>query len=203
MEIRKQALDILSQAYLGRGEPLPVGASEAAIAALEERMGLTLPPEMRDWLATCNGARIGPGGMLAIVGIGDPAGLADLERMHALVYEWVDTNWLLAGSDGSGNYYVIDTTSRIGNTHPVYFIDHDDGYDVAAYIVASGFWQFLRFLLADECVIADPEASYWPFDRDRVIAEDPDILLYDGEVSLPWVANTLSEVAAHYGKPTS
>jgi hypothetical protein len=78
-----------------------------------------------------------------------------------------DEGWIPTAADGSGNVCVLATRSTTRSGHPIYFCDHEQSYD-ATFVVASGLWQFLRFLLRREM-----GADYWPYERDRVLAEDP------------------------------
>jgi len=53
-------------------------------------------------------------------------------------------------------------------------------------VVASGFWQFLRFLFRSEL-----GEQLWPFDEEYVLANDPALRQFVS-VRLPWVADERS-----------
>ena len=72
-------------------------------------------------------------------------------------------------------------------------------------MVASGLWTFLRFLFEDEIsgknFMMKPEyyadellydvdelkgEHYWPFDKGKVLEEDPGLAHYAGKVPFPW-----------------
>jgi cell wall assembly regulator SMI1 len=162
--------------------PLPAGASEADINAFELRTGLSVPPEMRDWLSMFNGPFVGRAG---IFGIRPTDGRLDIETELERVPQWVEKGWIPLAEDGCGDYYVLDTRSTVNGTRPVYFLDHEISRTEPDYIVASGLWPFLRFFLIDD-EIDDVDEKYWPFDRERVLAEDPTLARYEGDVSFPW-----------------
>src|SRR5579864_815686 len=97
--------------------------------------------------------------------------------------------WLPIAGDGSGSYYVIATLSWSPSGHPIYFIDERD-YTSPNYVVASGLWQFLRFLLRAEMLEPDDYDTYWPYNRERVLTEDP-ALEQVNSIPKPWeVADT-------------
>ena len=77
--------------------------------------------------------------------------------------------------------YLIAPLRRYGLDHPVCFWDHEtDDPLVPGYVVASDLWHFVRFLLRSEL----GERS-WPFDREKVLAEDPAIAKVTG-IDLRW-----------------
>lgn len=104
--------------------------------------------------------------------------------------------WIKVADDGFGDPYVLDTSTKIGDTHPIYFIDHETYEGDVDYVVASGLWTFLRFLLTDD--LESQEAiergvsrdKFWPFDAARVLAEDPALIEYKGTAPLALEANS-------------
>lgn len=109
--------------------------------------------------------------------------------------EWKDKGWIAIAGDGCGDTYVLDTQNTAGATHPIYFIDHETYEGEADYVVASGLWPFLRFLLLNDLRGQDAfhdggkHESYWPFNAERVLAEDPALRQYKGTVPLAWDAD--------------
>jgi hypothetical protein len=157
------------------GVPLPPGATDAQIDGFSVLHGVTIPPEVRGWLRFTNGPRIGPGGV---------SGLEDFEDVYGFMPGFKERLWLPLGTDGCGDYYVLALDSEDRPLRPVYFIDpYASGYGAPTYAVASGFWQFLRFLFRREL-----GERGWPFDAALVLASDPELAGVRG-APLPWEAN--------------
>ncbi|WP_435020921.1 SMI1/KNR4 family protein [Tundrisphaera sp. TA3] len=157
------------------GTSLPHGARYGQIAAFSLLHGVEIPPEVESWLLFTDGPRIGFGGVY---------GLRDFKETYEIHPGFKERNWLPLGTDGCGDYYVLALDSIDKPLRPVYFIDpYASGYDTPTYAVASGFWQFLRFMFRHEL-----GERGWPFDRAYVLAADPE---FAGVRSapLPWVAN--------------
>lgn len=182
-ELRAEVQRLVRAARREPGTELPAGAEGAALDAFEARWGLRLPTELREWLLTCNGSLIGPGGLF---GIGTWKRFTDLEASLELVPEWRRIGWLPVAGDGCGSYFVLDLTTRCEETHPVYFVDHERGYDVPTYVVASGLWQFLRGLLEAERIEEEGGVSDWPFNAEVVLRQDPALRSYPGPAPFPW-----------------
>jgi hypothetical protein len=72
--------------------------------------------------------------------------------------------------DGCGNLYVLALKDPVDGSHPVLFMDVSEDDSRPAYVVASCIWRFVRFLLRRE-----QGFSYWPFEKNRVLEEDPEI----------------------------
>jgi hypothetical protein len=159
--------------------PLPPGASDSEIDGFARKTGLTIPPEVREWLRFTDGPRIGPGGVF---------GLRDFEEVYGFLSEFRDRGWLPLGTDGCGDYYVLALDSEDRPLQPVYFIDpYVDGYSVPTYAVASSFWRFLWFLFNEEL-----EERGWPFDPEFVLRHDA-TLAEVRSAALPWVANAMPD----------
>jgi len=146
---------------------LPPGASDAEIAGFEIRTGLTIPPAFREWLKFTNGPVIGAGG---VYGIRTAHSITNIEPHYDWHPEWREKGWIPIAGDGCGDDYVIATQECNSQGHPVFFIDNHIDPLEPAYIVASNVLSFLRFYLR-----ADLGERGWPFDRAKVLAEDPAI----------------------------
>ncbi len=115
-----------------------------------------------------------------------------MEQEYQWFPEWKEKGWIKVADDGCGDPYVLDTAITVGDTHPVYFIDHETYEGEADYVVASGLWIFLRFLLSDDLESqidfkqSIPHESLWPFDKRFVLAEDPALTHYTGTIPLAW-----------------
>jgi hypothetical protein len=170
-------------------------ASPEDIREFEMGSGRKLPAELTEWVSVCNGAAVNPGGLYS---------LKDILSIYKSLYpSWLAKGLVPIASDGCGDYYVLDTNRVIptSETHPVYFVDQSD-YDKPAYVVASGLWRFLKFLLEREILdealppevrmdatALNPEAN-WPFNKSHVLRMDPELVNYQGSVPLPWELET-------------
>jgi hypothetical protein len=162
---------------------LPEGATDQELFAFEKSMVLRLPVELKEWLRTCNGPCVGPGG---IYGVSPAPDFLSIEAHLASVPDWKTRGWFPVAGDGCGNHYVLDSNSGSGDQHPIYFIDHELSLTEPQYIVASNLWQFLRFLLQAELDRLHGIPPSWPFHEATVRAADPGLAQYSGKVSFPW-----------------
>lgn len=167
--------------------PPPRPATEEDIRSFSERYGIPIAPDLRRWLLTHNGADVGGG----IAGLHPGPGAWDMEEYFDSYPYWIPKGWLMIGSDQCGSVYVIDTKHTAGATHPVYFVDWeasgDELLDTPTCVVASGVWPFARFFLLGEAELDRGNSCFWwPWNRERVLAEDPDLAEYDGDVAFPW-----------------
>ncbi len=176
-------------------------ATEVKIEAFEQKLHLAIPAELRGWLMLCNGANVNPGGII---------GLEEIGKYYTWHPNWWINNWIPVADDGCGDTYVLAGGEIISSsqTHPVFFIDQSD-VDQPAYVVASGLWKFLCFLLEKEVIqrefppILDTEShgwhermqqwlrnpnrkDYWPFMKDKVLQKDPCLNDYTGAAPFPW-----------------
>lgn len=182
LTLQEKVLKLVQGAPLPPEETIPPGASREQIDAFSKTYRLNMPEELAEWLSLTNGAPIGPGGLY---GLQTEREHRDIQNLYTLYPEWLRLGWIPVAGDGCGNQYVLDTTVRIAETHPVYFVDHEQGYDQPDYIVASGLWSFLRFLLARE-TDGDTRSAQWPFKKAYVLAEDSGLEHYVGPVAFPW-----------------
>jgi len=61
MTLQEEVFHFATNVRREPGVPLPRGASDDEIDVFVRRTGLTIPPEVREWLRFTNGPRIGPG----------------------------------------------------------------------------------------------------------------------------------------------
>ncbi len=173
----------------------------AQVEEFEQKFRLELPIELKEWLFIANGANVNPGGVF---------GLKDFAQDYSWHPNWLSKKWIPIASDGCGDSWILACGETISSssTHPVFFIDQCD-LDKPAYVVASGLWKFLRFLLEDEIIhqkfppVLDTESEnwhesmrnrlhdstrrdYWPFTKEMVLQNDPCLNDYTGVVPFPW-----------------
>jgi cell wall assembly regulator SMI1 len=171
---------LLAQAPQPPEERLPGGISDTECDAFEQRTGIRLPEEVRQWLKISNGPCVGPGGLY---GIRPQRSHLDIEAILDLYPSWKTRQWIPIAGDGCGNYYVIPTQEEYGSGYPVLFVDTNSTSDVPAYIVASDIGHFLVSLLEKEL-----GEKRWPFDENYVTKADPEITRFVG-VPLPWMVD--------------
>lgn len=178
--------DLLGKVPGPPGEVLPGGVSDADLSAFSERTGVQIPPPLAAWLKLSNGPCVGPGGLFGI----RPARTGhDIEQIFDFIPLWKERAWIPVAGDGCGNYYVLASAQEFGPGWPVLFIETTMSSEVPAYIVASGLWKFLVFLLEDEFLrVKGISDTPWPFDRAEVTRRDPEIESFKG-VSMPWDAD--------------
>ena len=129
------------------GEQIPNGVTDDQLAGFEQRTGIAIPTDLRDWLRVSNGPCIGPGGFYGINTARDYLGI---EFILGLRPEWRVKKWIPIAGDGCGNDYVMPTQQEYGAGYPVVFFDSMASTDVPSYIAASGVGHFLLFLLERE-----------------------------------------------------
>ncbi len=171
-----EVLKAVRLSKLPPGEVLPGGATADQLQRLEQKLGFRLPSEFASWLAACNGPCVGSGG---VAGFETRRKSQDIELILANYPLWKERRWLPVAGDGSGNYYLLINE---GAGRPVAFFDTMEDDQAPAFVVASNLWSFLLFFIEKEL-----GRSGWPFDREKVLGSDPDILNYEG-LRLPWNA---------------
>ncbi len=170
MQGPKQAvINLLPLLRLAPEDRLPPGATPEQIDSFQQRTGIALPSQLREWLSLCNGPRVARGG---IYGIRADCQSLDIESHLATLPIWCGNNFVPVAGDGCGSNYVL-TVSPTKGLNPVYFIDHEDEGmpEEPSYAVASNLWQFIRFLLREE--LGD---TGWPFDSHKMLKQDPELL---------------------------
>jgi hypothetical protein len=174
MSPRDEVLELLLKIPWPPNERVRTRATQELVSGFTQRTGLVLPATLCDWLAVVNGSRIGPGGVLGIRS-DDPA--CDIEAFWNVYPGWRTNGWIPIAGDGCGNFYVVLANVQLS---PVYFVEAVADDRTLAYVVASGIWEFLRFLFK-----SDLGETAWPFQRDFVIQHDPLIMETTG-APLPW-----------------
>ena len=189
-----------------RGPIRQVGASSGEIDDFERRVGLDLPDDLRDWLGFRNGTYLGEGGTWGV-----RPGIVHLDIESALDALRGQVEWgieqlrhsrashdhlmslLPVASDGCGSSYVIDVDGTCGIPGAVLFLDHETfAKDWPDYVVASGMWHFVRFMLErDRDIDLETFDHPWPFDEAWVLRRDPKLSACRHEL-LPWITNAAS-----------
>jgi cell wall assembly regulator SMI1 len=177
MTVQEEVVRLLKLVARLRNLTLPEGASEHEIAGLSARLNITIPSELKEWLHSYNGPNIGYGGTFGILP-SDP--FLDIESHYNYSATWKQKGWIPIAGDGCGDFYVLDTSYKLGSMHPVYFLDQQD-FEHPDYVVASGLWSFLRFLLQKEM-----GHDFWPFEKEEVLEQDPALAEYRGEAPFAW-----------------
>lgn len=136
---------------------------------------ISIPEELKAWLMEAGDIEIGDG----FYGVNP--GRLSVDKIWELFPKWQSKGWFPIAGDECGNYYVLDTVSLCGPTHPVFFVDTSEDEERPAYVVASSLWRFLKFFLLK---LLKRERS-WPFDKQVVSEADPEILACIG-VPFPW-----------------
>lgn len=186
--IEDKVMDLLHQVSTLDRRPLHVsGEPDEELAKFEEIHQIELPNELKSWFRRCNGANV------------KPSGLDSLFSKHELVCldwhlkeypAWKQRGWFPLASDGCGNLYIMTARIVIGptGTHPVCFLDQNN-FAKPSYAVASGVWIFVYLLLQDELLRERGMRTFWPFDKQAVLAVDPP-LAECRDIPLPWEVDT-------------
>lgn len=159
-------------------------ATNEELENFERFHDFVLPSEVKSWLRQCNGASINPGGFYSLFGKDDDDVSID---WHLNEFpDWKRRGWIPIAGDGCGDVYILDSSIFIPSTgtHPVFFLDQAD-YDMPNYVVASGLWKFLFFILENEIRRQQGLDAYWPFEKVKVVVKDPQIVECPG-IPMPW-----------------
>lgn len=187
--LREEVLRLLC-AVRPLGAPIRIqGCSVEALKQFEDRHGVVMPKELREWFLLCDGAAVNPGGLYSVFSRSEHD--ASLDWYLQSFPSWKSRGWFPVASDGCGNVYVLSSAhlTRSRMTHPVLFVEGTD-WEEASCVVASGLWRFLFFLLEDQLLHDQGKESYWPSQRHAVLAVDPDLGDVRG-LRLPWTAEPL------------
>ena len=179
----KAIRSLIEQARRTDDGPVRAPATEDEIDDYQVRTGVTLPPPVREWLMMSNGPIVD---QCAFYGIND--GLLPFDKAYAIFPAWHEMKWIPILDDSCGNYWVLPTRGEYGDGYPVVFVETMLDDEAPAYLVASSLGHFIEFVLEDEILLAHEDRqndSYWPFERDKVLVKDPDMLKFH-DVRLPW-----------------
>lgn len=167
-------------------EPIQiVPATEEELNAFEQAHG-PMPPELKWWFRTCNGAAVNPGGLESLFPK-KGAGPVCLDWYFKQYPHWKAAGWFPIGGDGNGDLYILNAGITIPSTktHPVCFLDQQD-FSFLTYAMASGLWKFLYCLLKTEVVRGGgKDLLPWPFDKRTTLAIDPNLVECTA-IPLPW-----------------
>jgi hypothetical protein len=161
---------------LGSGTCHAQGATGREIQSFESRYSVRLPDEYRTWLRWLNGPDFGLGGFVGINKVGPLVDLGSLISDDQYP-EWRAAQFFPVLHDGCGNYDVIIASHP---ARPVGFVDTSLDSMAIRYLTASGLWPFIRF-----AVKAELGEEWWPSDKAKVLAEDPQLAECTG-YPLPW-----------------
>jgi len=184
MKIEDQVIELLHQVRPLDQRPVQViPATDEDLRRFEQVHGMNLPNELKSWFRHCDGANVNPGGLDSLF----PKHEIVCLDWHFKQYPaWKEWGWFPLASDGCGNLYIMMSQITIPSTgtHPVFFLDQSD-FEKPDYVVASGVWKFLYFVLQSEVLHDQGKHEYWPFDKVGVLAVDP-ALAECREIPLPW-----------------
>jgi len=176
---------LLRQVRTLNNKPLQiVPATDDQIHTFEVAHRVEMPEELKAWLRLCNGAAVNPGGLYSL--FSDQPNRVSMDWYLQNYPAWRQKNWFPIAGDGCGDVYVLMGNIKLlsTGTHPIGFLDQSD-FSEPEYVVASGVWRFLHFLLQNQMLSDAGKDRYWPFDEKTVLAIDPD-LVQCKEVPLPW-----------------
>ncbi|HEX3628443.1 MAG TPA: SMI1/KNR4 family protein [Verrucomicrobiae bacterium] len=185
--IEDKVLELVNNLSDFKGERVAAApATDEQIIKFERIHELKLPCEIRELLKCYNGISLGPSTFYPLFSKSkDDCSMDWYLRERP---EWSKKGWMPIADDGCGDVFILATSLLIPSTgtHPVFFLDQAE--DAPTYVVASGVWRFLFFFLENERFYQRKQLSYWPFDKEKVVAIDPKIVECKG-IPLPWEAN--------------
>lgn len=140
-------------------------APEDAISNAETQLNCALSPQYKDFLRIYNGGRIIE---VHINGV-QLLGLERIPREMSITdrniilwsREWWPNSWLELGTDGFGNYYVADLSSKYASEEfPILFVDHEEvGRKGAASFFASEYNGFLQKIIDEMINLYSPDGK--------------------------------------------
>jgi cell wall assembly regulator SMI1 len=145
--IKPEVLAMLPLLPLAPEDALPAGATAEQIQQLQSYFGLTLPSQLVEWLSFCNGPCVAQGG---VFGIRPDRPFLDIINHVEQSPMWRQKLWLPIGGDGCGNYYILRLDPSDAESCPVFFVDHEAGYDELSHQVAPDLWHFLHWLFTED-----------------------------------------------------
>lgn len=180
--IRDKAIKLLRQEELKNKLEVFDPVDYIKLSQFENRYGISLDHNFKEWLSISNGSHAGGGGFY---GIGHSK---DSIQLNFVVHPyWILSQWVPVAGDGFGNTYLIDC-SRTSIRGFVFFIDSHNNASKITYYVASNFWMFMYLMLVGESDNYPDENEYedlWPFNKDFVLSIDPAIKNAPYDL-LPW-----------------
>lgn len=151
--------------------------SEFELCDLLDRAGLNLPSCCCAWYGISNGFSLL---FTDFFGVGHGAAVDALEIYRSPYCGFENRLLWPLGSDGGGNYYVIDLNVRMEAAGcPVLFSEGSANWGITS-IVASSVDRFFWFALENERC----DGLKWPCDRGYVTTHDP--LIESCGYPLPW-----------------
>lgn len=140
---KQEAIRLLTFLDLAPDDVLPSGATLRQLRDFEKRTELKLPNQIREWLSICNAPCVAEGG---VFGVSPTRPFLDIESYLFDHPGWRDNNWLPVAGDGCGNYYIVVLNAEDLDFCPVFFVDHEESYDILSHEIAPDFWSFLLWL---------------------------------------------------------
>ncbi|WP_144394245.1 SMI1/KNR4 family protein [Pleionea sediminis] len=153
------------------------GLTNTEFFKAQNDIGVAIPDDLKLLLHSVNGTSIPPGG---IFGINTPQDFLDIIEVYKLYPEWKEKGWIPIATDGCGNYYAVVTNNEFNILNCVVFIDTMESTSKPSFIVSSNIWAFLQGLINEE-----RNQEGWPFDKDGVLARDPDVEKSQN-IAYPW-----------------
>ena len=171
---------LLAEATIDKGGNIPRRGSTEEGKEVSEFMGAEIPRELGAWIKMC----VGPVEMKnVLVGFSMFDDERNVYHFQSILKDnefWRKKKWIPIACDRFGNYYLMPIDDQFGELRPVFFIDMMEDSTSPQYAVSSHLFYFLQFLLEEEL-----GSEYWPFEKNAVLAVDPNLSLVDG-VALPW-----------------
>jgi hypothetical protein len=167
------------------GAAPPPGVLDTEIDAFQARLGLNIPRSLREWLRYSNAPATGYG---IVLGLTLDNRNQNIEACYPdyLAFWKSDKGWIPIAGDGCGNPFVVATKEEDGPGNPVLFFEILTDERKPAYVVASDVWHFFWFYIRQS--LRESGCAYddeWPFNKEKVIAADPDLQKYT-KYPLPW-----------------
>ena len=178
--IQDEVIALIRESLRDKGNSSVVPISQEALATLRLALPCPIPDELQQWLLRCNGTYAGQGG---IYGHCPNDKFIDILAHYELYPEWKKAGWIPIASDGCGNYYLIDQFDESVSNNPILFVEPFSTQGFAGYAVGSGLWIFLKMMLTRELLQV---YGTWPFSKEYMLQNDPDIRNYSHRYPLPW-----------------
>jgi hypothetical protein len=152
-------------------------ATDFDIQRLQNAFEFELPKALLAWLRACNGAPLGPGGLLGS-SLERPSD--DILSARGLVAAYMPANFLPVATDGCGNLYVIRLGGDPARSNPVYFAEVRSEPFALEYTSASSLEHFYYLFLK-----SDTQKDGWPFSEQYTLLADPGMRASAEELGAP------------------